>query len=172
MKMNRLYPKMLSLLTFTVLLCVSGSAQLDDLLKRAETKMSGPGSSSLSDDKIVAGLKEALQVSTGKAVASTGRPDGFLKNEAIKILLPPKLKTVGSGLRMIGELGALHAATRKTDEERCAERPSACRAKTAKMTHGDSSRVRNGAPFVRATVAAQRPNRKNGNDRISPRLLT
>jgi hypothetical protein len=60
------------------------------------------GGSGLSDDKIIAGLKQALTVSTGKAVASTGRPDGFLKNEAIKILLPPKLATAGKTLRMIG----------------------------------------------------------------------
>ncbi len=68
---------------------------LDQILGRAK-------SSSLSNDKITAGLKEALKVSTGKAVASTGRPDGFLKNAAIKILLPPKLQTVGKGMRMMG----------------------------------------------------------------------
>jgi hypothetical protein len=58
--------------------------------------------SGLDDDKIVAGLKQALTVSTGKAVASTGRPDGFLKNAAIKIVLPPKLDTAGKTLRMVG----------------------------------------------------------------------
>jgi len=56
----------------------------------------------LSNDKIVSGLKEALKVSTGKAVTSTGKPDGFLKNEAIKILLPEKLRTAGRGMRLIG----------------------------------------------------------------------
>src|SRR5215831_2141339 len=56
----------------------------------------------LSNDKIISGLKEALKVSTGKAVASTGKPDGFLKNEAIKILLPEKLRTAGRGMRLIG----------------------------------------------------------------------
>ena len=56
----------------------------------------------LSNDKITAGLKEALKVSTGKAVASTGRPDGFLKNEAIKILLPEKMRTAAKGMRLLG----------------------------------------------------------------------
>ena len=56
----------------------------------------------LSNDKIVAGLKEALTVSTRNAVASTGRTYGFLKNEAIKIVLPDKLRRVGSGMRLIG----------------------------------------------------------------------
>jgi hypothetical protein len=73
---------------------------LDDLRKRAEEALSkkrGP-----TDDRIAAGLKEALTVSTRKAVASTGRVDGFLKNAAIKILLPEKLRSVGKGMRLMG----------------------------------------------------------------------
>jgi hypothetical protein len=57
----------------------------------------------LSDSKIVAGLKEALQVGTGNAINLTGRLDGFFKNAAIKILLPKQLDTVGKGLRMAGQ---------------------------------------------------------------------
>jgi Protein of unknown function (DUF4197) len=37
----------------------------------------------LSNDKIAGGLKEALATSTGTAVASTGRLDGYFKNQAI-----------------------------------------------------------------------------------------
>jgi len=65
----------------------------------AQPDVTGSG---LSNDKITAGLKEALTVSTGNAVATTGRTDGFLKNEAIKILLPDKLRTAGKGMRLIG----------------------------------------------------------------------
>jgi hypothetical protein len=92
-------------------LCVSicagacrAQSVLDDWKKKAETALGAPrqGVDALSDDKITAGLKEALSLSTGKAVASTGRPDGFLKNEAIKILLPPKLQSAGRTMRMIG----------------------------------------------------------------------
>ncbi len=57
----------------------------------------------LSDSKIVAGLKEALQIGTGNATNLTGRLDGFFKNAAIKILLPKQLDTVGKGLRMAGQ---------------------------------------------------------------------
>lgn len=74
-----------------------------DQIWRSVTKSKGNTSiSSLSNDKITAGLREALRVSTGKAVASTGRPDGFLKNDAIKILLPDKLRTTSRGLRLVG----------------------------------------------------------------------
>ena len=91
-------------LSVLIVLCCSicSPAQLDDILKKAGEAIGNSDTAGLSNDKIVAGLKEALQVSTGKAVALTGRPDGFLKNEAIKILLPPKLQTVGKGMRMLG----------------------------------------------------------------------
>lgn len=58
---------------------------------------------SLSDSKIVAGLKEALQIGAGNAVNLTGRLDGFFKNAAIKILLPKQLETVGKGLRAVSQ---------------------------------------------------------------------
>ena len=78
--------------------------------------------SSLSNEKIISGLKEALQVSTTKAVALTGKHDGFLQNEQIRILLPPKLQAVGKGMRMLGmgeqvddlEIGMNRAAEQAT----------------------------------------------------------
>jgi hypothetical protein len=56
----------------------------------------------LSDTKIGEGLKEALKVGITNAVQSTGKVDGFLKNDAIKILMPEKLRTLEKGLRMVG----------------------------------------------------------------------
>ena len=82
--------------------CGPAQAQWDQILKRASGSVAKRDAAPLSDSKITAGLKQALQISTGNAVARTGRPDGFLKNEAIKILLPPKLQTVGRGMRMFG----------------------------------------------------------------------
>jgi hypothetical protein len=100
------------------------SAQLDEVLKKADESLSQRDTSGLSDDKITSGLKQALQLSTGKAVALTGRPDGFLKNEAIKILLPPKLEPIGRGMRMLGigaevdqlEVGMNRAAEQATPQ--------------------------------------------------------
>jgi len=92
-------------LTCAVLLaCCAAQAQLDQILNKLET--TSPSSNlpgmALSNDKIAGGLKEALTKSTGSAVASTGRPDGYFKNQAIKILLPNSLQTVGKGMRMMG----------------------------------------------------------------------
>jgi hypothetical protein len=55
-----------------------------------------------SDSKTSSGLKEALQIGTDHAVDLTGTTDGFFKNQAIKILMPEKLRTVEKGLRMAG----------------------------------------------------------------------
>jgi len=103
-----------------------GQSPLDELRKKAEAALGEPksGADYLSDDKVTSGLKEALRISTGKAVASTGRPDGFLKNEAIKILLPPKLQTAGRTMRLLGmstqvdelEIGMNRAAEQATPQ--------------------------------------------------------
>jgi len=58
--------------------------------------------SSLNNDQITAGLKEALRVGTNNTVQSTGRVDGYFRNEAIKILMPEKLRTVEKGMRLAG----------------------------------------------------------------------
>src|SRR5690349_13633561 len=102
-------------------ICWAQSA-LDQILQRARTARSASTSRGLTNDKIVAGLKEALTVSTRNAVASTGRTDGFLRNEAIKILVPEKFRNVGRGLRLVGlgsdvdalEIGMNRAAEQAT----------------------------------------------------------
>ena len=77
------------------------SAQLPDLLKNLpQLPSSGAG---LGDARIGQGLKEALRVGTENAVNLTGRTDGYFANQAIKILMPEKLKSLEQGLRLIGQ---------------------------------------------------------------------
>ncbi len=110
--------------TLVLCFCTAASAQLDQIVKEADQALEHRDISGLSDSKIISGLKQALEISTGKAVAATGKPDGFLKNEAIKIALPPKLETVGRGLRMLGmgtkvdelEVGMNRAAEQATPQ--------------------------------------------------------
>jgi hypothetical protein len=75
------------------------SAQLDRLFK---TLGGGEKGSGLSDVKIGSGLKEALKIGTENAVGFTGKQDGFFLNQAIKILMPEKLRTFEKGLRAVG----------------------------------------------------------------------
>ena len=79
-------------------LSVAASGQIKDIIESL-----GLGDKAgLSNDKIIAGLKEALQVGTNNTVKSTGRVDGYFRNEAIKILMPEKLRLVEKGMRVAG----------------------------------------------------------------------
>jgi hypothetical protein len=79
------------------------AAQLDKLLKGVPGLGSGGSlGAGLSEARIGQGLKEALQVATEKTVSLTGAPDGFFRNDLIKILMPEKMRTVEKGLRTVG----------------------------------------------------------------------
>ncbi|WPO83916.1 DUF4197 domain-containing protein [Chryseobacterium sp. JJR-5R] len=61
---------------------------------------------SLTSTQISSGLKEALSLGVTEGVKKLGVTDGFLKNEAVKILMPEKLRKIDTTLRSIG-LGSL-----------------------------------------------------------------
>lgn len=63
----------------------------------------------LDDDTIVSGLKEALRIGTENTTEKTGQIDGYFANEAIKILMPQKLRSMEKGLRVAGFGGQLDA---------------------------------------------------------------
>jgi hypothetical protein len=88
----------LALVIAVLVVATPAWAQLDELLKGLGIGQKG----SLSEAKIGAGLKEALQVATENSVNLTGRLDGYFGNQAIKILMPEKLRTVEQGLRVVG----------------------------------------------------------------------
>jgi hypothetical protein len=85
-----------------LLVAAPASAQLDQLIRGLPGGLSTPTGQGLSDGKIASGLKEALEVATGRAVDLTGAVDGYFKNQAIKILMPEQLRSLESGLRTIG----------------------------------------------------------------------
>ena len=51
---------------------------------------------------IISGLKEALALSTEKAIALVGKTDGYFGNQAIKILMPEKMRMVTDALGKMG----------------------------------------------------------------------
>ncbi len=131
------------------LLALAARAQspLDKIKEEVENARKGNSTSGLSNDKITAGLKEALTVSTGNAVALTGRPDGFLKNEAIKILLPEKLRTVGKGLRMVGmgsQVDALEVGMNRAAEQATPKAKQIFIHAVTRMTFSDARQILTG----------------------------
>lgn len=71
------------------------AAQLDRVLR-------GLGGRRLDDARIGDGLREALRVGAERAVELTGRLDGYFANQAIRILMPERLRGLESGLRAVG----------------------------------------------------------------------
>ncbi len=83
-------------------------AGLGDWLKSATEKLGGSGqsgevASALTNDKIIAGLKEALSVGTEKAIVLLGKEGGYLDDAQVKIPLPEGLEKVAKGLRTLGQ---------------------------------------------------------------------
>ena len=81
-----------------ILLPAAANAQFGKIFKDVLGEKAG----GLTDSKVVSGLKEALTIGTENTVKSTGREDGYFMSEAIKILMPAKLRTMERGLRMVG----------------------------------------------------------------------
>lgn len=78
------------------------SCAQSDASSKSDTTEKQHEASDPDDATIISGLKQALEISSSKAIAQTGKHDGFLENEAIRILLPPKLQSIGKSMRMLG----------------------------------------------------------------------
>lgn len=77
------------------------NAQLKDLIKKAEDKISAITKKDGGLD-IAGGLKEALNKGVDVQVKKLTATDGFYKNEAVKILMPEELQKVDKALRKMG----------------------------------------------------------------------
>ncbi len=59
---------------------------------------------SLTEAEIVEGLKTALKLGTDTAVTVLHKPDGFLMDAAVKILLPPEAKVISDNVNTISQV--------------------------------------------------------------------
>jgi hypothetical protein len=66
-----------------------------------DEKLGSPGNE-LSEEQIVNGLKTALKTGTDRAVDTLNQPDGYFRDQAVKIVFPPKASEVANKLRDIG----------------------------------------------------------------------
>ncbi len=98
--------KPLSVLTVALLFVLSAAGHgagvdFGGVLDSAK-KAVGGGGSGLGNDEVVSGLKEALQIGTGNAVATVAKPDGYYKDPSIRIPLPGAVQKVEKLLRVAG----------------------------------------------------------------------
>lgn len=94
----KLLAKFKVIIVLTFFLTILSCAELQQVVSQLP-QGSVPG---LSQTDIANGLKEALDKGIEKQVSKLTATDGFLKNEAVKILLPEELQTVDKKLRQIG----------------------------------------------------------------------
>lgn len=89
-------------LLFVTAFCTHSDAQiLKDILNKAKQVATGQ-QTTLSNDDIVAGLKEALVTGSQKGSSTLSQVDGFFANAALKILMPPEAQKIENTLRKIG----------------------------------------------------------------------
>ena len=83
------------------------SGILDELMDKVDPVLKGGGSGvageeTLSSDKTISGLKEALSVGTGNAVSFLSKTDGYFGNELTRVLMPEKIQNVANMLKKVG----------------------------------------------------------------------
>ncbi len=88
--MKRLYALILVAIT------ISSCAELQQIANQL------PQGTEISQLEIGNGLRAALDKGIDQEVSKLMQPDGFFRNEAVKILLPDELQKVDKGLRKIG----------------------------------------------------------------------
>src|SRR5215203_2546829 len=102
--------KKITTLSFLLILMIYSEAQgLKGLFKKDSSGKAGIGKilssgtkPGLSNDEIISGLKEALNVGTNNATKQLSNVDGFFKDAALKILMPEEAKKAEKKLRSIG----------------------------------------------------------------------
>jgi len=89
--------KKIKLILLISIITLSSCDILEEVLNSASTVPS-----SLSNEDIIAGLKDALSIGTSNSVGVLSQEGGFLNNPALKIPFPAEAKIVEDKLRQIG----------------------------------------------------------------------
>jgi hypothetical protein len=76
-------------------------ADILDFFKGKPAPVPTSGLTALSQDQMVGGLKEALGKGVQQAIATLGKPDGFLNDVKVKIPMPESLQKVEKTLRAL-----------------------------------------------------------------------
>ena len=95
----------LAITTALYLFTTPAAAQLEGLLDSLKQLpvIGGDSAVALTNDDIIAGLKEALGQGAERAIRQLGREDGYFGDPKVKIPLPGTLDKVESALRALGQ---------------------------------------------------------------------
>jgi hypothetical protein len=142
----------------------AGSPSLDSL----EDLLAGAGVGG--DSRLVAGLKQALEVGTERTVSRTSRVGGFLDDPSIRIGLPGALDDLAKGLRVIGwgaKVDELELAMNTAAERASSEATAVFFEGIRKMTITDAQAILSGGDTA-ATEFFERTTREPLAGRFEP----
>ena len=83
---------------FLLLLCVVFTVSSCDTL----SNLPGASNTPVTEAEAAQGIREALDQGVGRGISFLNKEDGFFKNEAYKLLLPPEAQRVENTLRQLG----------------------------------------------------------------------
>jgi Protein of unknown function (DUF4197) len=138
----------LAVLMLTLVLAegvAEGQSELGDILKGVQKMLGSQGE--LSENKITAGLKEALQIGTGNAVKIVSKTGGYYYNPNIKIPLPEPIRKVEALARAGGfgkQVDEFEMSMNTAAEKAAPEAKSIFWDAIKKMTFSDARKILNG----------------------------
>ena len=122
----------------------TASAQLKDFLKSIGDALGG---GELSENKIIRGLKEALQIGTTNAVGIVSKLDGYYKSSKIRIPLPDSVQKVEKILRAVGygsKVDAFELSMNRAAERAAPEAKAMFLNAIKQMTFSDAKKILQG----------------------------
>lgn len=122
----------------------TASAQLKDFLKSIGDALGGR---ELSENKIIRGLKEALQIGTTNAVGIVSKLDGYYKSPKIRIPLPDSVQKVEKILRGVGygsKVDAFELSMNRAAERAAPEAKAMFLNAIKQMTFSDAKKILQG----------------------------
>lgn len=135
----------LLLLVSWLLITLPACTELDHSLRSLGLPSSA---AALDETKIAAGLKEALEIGTGNTIMLTGKPDGYFKNQAIKILMPEQMQSFEKGLRTFGfgpEIDDFVMSMNRAAERAAPQAKQIFLGTIREMTFADAKQILNGS---------------------------
>jgi hypothetical protein len=84
-------------------LFVAPGALAQSSLERALQRIGGSRSGRLSESDAAGGIKEALAQGVDRSIRQLGRPDGFFRDAAVKILVPERIRQLADLARRAGQ---------------------------------------------------------------------
>ena len=122
------------------------SGGIGDFLKGVQKSLTGEGVE-LSQEKIVEGLKEALQIGTGNAVQAVSQAGGYYQNPDIRIPLPETVQKAEKLLRAVGygpQVDAFEKSMNRAAEKAAPEAKSLFWDAIKQMDISDAQRILKG----------------------------